>query len=267
MSIWFLLWFVLSFILLGSTIWSTIILIQQKQAWADYAKRKGLNFARGTFFSSASVDGTINNCTVSLFTATQQNEDSRRNRELTVVQINSDASYVDGMACGTSQVLPFLKSLDTLSPHTIKNGKWNKKFYLFSRNKKAIEIYLTEERIKVLNGILSMPNADVVVLIAEEEAIFRFETANPLKDVKQLETIIDKMMARIDILKPSPEEAEELEAIVNKTVTESELQEPEPEVVEEVQESNKEEVARVEEEGPAEVQEPAAQESNDKKET
>ena len=81
-----------------------------------------------------------------------------------MVQVNVEEPFVDSLACGAGNVITFMQSLDMLSPHEVKNGNWNKKYYIRSQNKKAVDSYLTEERVKIITNILGMPNADVVVL-------------------------------------------------------------------------------------------------------
>lgn len=261
LSLWLLLWFVLSFILLGATFWSTIILVQQKKAWGEYAKKKGLTFARGTFFAPCTMEGIVDGYNVSFFSATQQNVDARKNRELTVMQVNASDPFVDGIACGTPEMLPFLQSLDTTMPHELKTGKWNKENQLRSRNKKAVDAYLTEDRIKIINGILSMPNADVVILLDNNEGIFRFETSNPLTDANQIDATVNKLIARIKKLTPSEEERKKL------TAMEASEEKAEPVVKEhenqqeEVVEAPKEE--KIEEPKGTETEKPKDQESSE----
>lgn len=195
--------------------------MQQKKAWSDYASKKGLAFTRGTFFGPCTVEGIIEGYSLSCFSATQQNEDPRKNRELTVVQISIDAPFIDSVACGTAEVLSFLQSMESLTPHDVKVGQWNKKYHIRTRNKKAVDIYLTEERVKILTSILSMPNAHVIILMDEGEAVFRFETANPLKEAKQLDTVVSKLVSRIHKLQPTEEEAVKLAKITNATLLEN----------------------------------------------
>ena len=207
MSLWFLLWFVLAFILLGATFWSTIILVQQKKAWKEYAKRKSLTFVENGFFDSATVEGIVDGYGVSLFNALQQNPDARKNKQITVLQINANTSFVDGIACGTKEMFPFLQSLDALTPHDVKEAGWNKQHDIRTRNKSAVDQFLTAERVKVLSNILSMPNTDVIVLLDSNEGMFRFETPNPLKDIQQIESIVTKLLGRVKKLEPKEGES------------------------------------------------------------
>ncbi len=210
MSIWFLLWFVLSVILLGATGWSTIILFQQKRAWQQYAKAKGLSFDKGTLFGPCQMEGVIGDYNLSFFTAVQQNEDTRKNRQLTVMQVTANIPFIDGIAMGTKEMFPFLKSLDAITLHDLQSNKWDKKNSIRSRNKKMVSAYLTEERIDILTQILNMPNADILIILDDEQGVFRFETSNPLKNVKQIDAVINKLIARIKKLQPNTEERNRL---------------------------------------------------------
>lgn len=228
MSLWFLLWFVLSAILLGATFWSTIILIQQKKAWSEYAAKKGLTFTRGTFFAPATMEGVVDGINLSFFTATQMHEDTRKNRQLTVVQVNVNEPFVDGIGFGTKEMLPFLQSLDAITVHDVKVGKWNKAHHIMSRNKKAIDAYLTEERVSIISGILDMPNADVLILLDDKEGVFRIETPNPLQNAQQIDKLVSKLFARIKKLQPDAQEAQALAAMVGNMPEAQPQKEPMP---------------------------------------
>jgi hypothetical protein len=207
LSIWFLLWLVLAFILLGSTAWSAIILFQQKKAWKAYAEKKGLSFTHGTTFGPCEMEGIVDGYTLSFFTAVQQKSDSRKNRQVTVFQVDSHKPFVDGIACGTKEMNAFLQSLEALSPHDVKSSKWNKTYMIRSRNKKAVDAFLTDERAAILSSILSMPNADVIILLNNEIGTFRFETSNPLTEVEKIDSLINKLITKLNKLVPSEEEA------------------------------------------------------------
>lgn len=188
-----------------------IILIQQKQAWKEYAKKYGLTYTPGTFFGPANMEGVIDGYNVSFFTAVQQNTDARKNRQLTVMQVNANKAFVDGIACGTAEMLPFLQSLELLTPHEVKEGNWDKKNHIRTRHKKAVDSFLTAERVNVLNEILSMPNADIIIILDDSEGIFRFETPNPLNDANKIDVVLRKLMTRISKLEPDEKEEKSLE--------------------------------------------------------
>ena len=217
MTIWWLLWAILSFILLGSTIWSLIILQQQKKAWAEFAKRKDLLFKKGKFSAPCEIEGTIEGMNIGLFSATQQKEDARKNRQLTVLQLKKPKGYVDALAAGTPEMLPFLNSLTLITPHPLEDKNWDKKnHHIYSRNKEVVSAYLTPERIALLNKILKVGNSDNIVVMEAEETVFRFETSNPLTELSKIEALVSKLVMAMKKLEPSEEEYQKLQALYPK---------------------------------------------------
>ena len=214
MSIWWFFWFILSFILLGATAWSQLILWRQKRTWEQYAKNHNLVFVKGRFSASPSIEGTIDDFNISMFSATQQQEDSRKNRQLTVLELTCAKPFFSGLAVGTPEMLPFLKSLDLLSPHPLNHEKWDSKHnHIYSHNKEAVDKFLTPERIVILNNILKLSNSDNIALINDEQSVFRFETSNPLTDIDKLENLVSKLMKNIEKLRPGSEEIKVLTSL------------------------------------------------------
>jgi hypothetical protein len=213
-------------ILIGATAWTTMILIQQKQAWQAYAKRKNLNFDRGKFFAPCTVDGLVDGYTVSLFTATQQNPEARKNRQVTVFQITDPNPYVDGIACGTAEMKNFLLGLDTLSAHNMADKDWNNTHLIYTRNKEVVDAFLTAERAKILNNILSFPGADVLILLDDAQGVFRFETANPMTDADKIDSTIQKLISRFKKLHPSEAEVKEYKRLKKQIARDDDDDEP-----------------------------------------
>lgn len=213
MSIWFLLWFVLAVIIIGATLWSTIILIQQKQAWKSYAAKKGFNFTPNKFFEPAVMEGTMGDYTVSFFTAVEQNEDSRKNRQITVAQINANFPFSSGIGAGSPKMLAFLQALETIKPYDVDSKVWQKKNHIYVEDQKTASSFLTEARLKIINDLLSFPKANVIILLDQNEGVFRFETSNPLHDQKKIEAFVTKVIARIEKLRPSEEEAKNIKPL------------------------------------------------------
>lgn len=216
MSIWIFLWLIVALIILGTTGWSLLILFQQKKAWKEYAAKHKLTYKPGTTFGPCEVEGHINGYMVSLFSATQQRPDTRKNRQVTVFQLNSDKSFVDGLGAGTKEMVTFLESLEAITPYNVKVGKWNKDYHIRARNKKTVDAFMTEERVKILNSILAMPKSDVLILLDDNQGTFRFETSNPMQDLTMIDNTINKLMKFVDKLVPSEAEAKKLEALTLK---------------------------------------------------
>lgn len=217
-ALWIFIWVILSIIILGAAFWSLAIQFQQKKTWEAFAKKAGLKYMPGNFTGPCAVEGVLDGYDVSLFTAEQQNQDSRKNRKVTGLQVNANEGFVDAIAAGTSEVRPFIKSLG-LSNHNLDNKAWSKDLTLFSRNKDMVDAFLTEERLDTIKKMLNIKNADVILLLDDNEGGYRIETSNPLTDLTQLEKMVKATIARYKILSVSKEERIALNKIAKDEVT------------------------------------------------
>ena len=213
MSIWFFIWFSFAALMAGVTLWSTYILMQQKDAWKKFALDKKINYKPGQFFSPCEMDGTIDGFAVSFFTGTQQDPDARKNRQLTIFEITDTRSYVDGLACGSPEMKSFLDMLDALSRHGVESANWDNKHTMFSRNKKSVDAYLTDTRLKIMNEMLKFPKSDVIIIMDKNQAVYRFETVNPLTDAKMIDDMLQKLFSRIKKLRPSEDDYKKYQAL------------------------------------------------------
>jgi len=214
LSIWIFIWLVVSAILIGATVWSASILFKQKKAWAAYAKKKGFTFDKGTFMGPAQMQGAIGKYELAFFTAERQDADVRKRRYVTVLEIQLPG-LVDGAAAGTSEMVPFLKTLTRLTPREIKSDKWNPAFRFFSHNDKAMDAYLTEERIEALSQILGTKvaqSADILIMFDGNEGLIRVETSDPLEHPAKIDRLVKHLLKNTQTLLPDDNEKKKLES-------------------------------------------------------
>ena len=193
--------------------WSTYILVQQKQAWKSFAEKNKIKFRSGKFFAPCEMDGMIDGFMVSFFTGTQQNPEARKNKQLTVLEITDPSAFVDGVALGSEEMKAFIELINTLTWHKIDNKDWKKQNLVASRHKKSVDKFLTEKRIKILDELLNFPSSDVIIILDDDQGVFRFETSNPFTDADKLEEMLKKLFARIEKLRPSDEEVKQFQSL------------------------------------------------------
>lgn len=70
-------------------------------------------------------------------------------------------------------------------------------------NAAALTPHMTAERVKVLQALLGMKNADPMVIFNEQTLFLRLETADPLANLPKLETLLNKLFTVIDTLRPA----------------------------------------------------------------
>lgn len=200
---WILLWIILSAVLIGATAWSTQILFRQKKAWEAYAKKKNLNFTKGTLMGPAEINGVIGEYKVSFFTAERQEADARRRRYITAVEIALGEGLIDGGVAGTKEMLSFMQGLTQIHPFKVEG--WNPEHYLFVRNNDVAAAYFTPERIEVFDNVLKTRNADVIIVFNDKELMMRVETSDPMQDPEKIDKIITRLLGLADKMRLSPE--------------------------------------------------------------
>ncbi len=204
---WLFLWFILSSILVAATLWSLQILLRQKKAWEEYAKKKGLQFNKGTFMGPAEMSGTIGDYKVSFFTAERSGVDVRTRRYVTALEIDLMEGLVDAGALGTKEMLPYLRTLDKI--HLYKpafSGLDEGEHYIFVKNDAVIAAYLTQDRAEVFGQILKTKNADTLIVFNEKELVLRLETSDPMQDADKIDKIVTRLLGLSDKLRITPEE-------------------------------------------------------------
>ena len=60
MNIWLMLWVFVATFILGTTLWSFVILLKQKRAWESLAKKQNLEFVSVALLKSPMLRGFFN---------------------------------------------------------------------------------------------------------------------------------------------------------------------------------------------------------------
>ena len=69
---WIAIWVCLVVFVLVFVGWTLLILLQQKKAWSDYAKKHKLKYESGKFMDAAVVTGNMDGSLFSLYSGVQQ---------------------------------------------------------------------------------------------------------------------------------------------------------------------------------------------------
>jgi len=228
--VWIFIWIIFSLIILGAFFWSLLIQLKQKKAWEAFANKFGLQFIKGTLAGPCAVEGNYDGYDISLFTAEQQNIDSRKNRKVTGLQINAQEGFVDALAAGSPDMRGFIKTLDGVARHKTQGDLgFNKSYILHSRNPSAVDLFLTPERVAVIEKMLGVSNANVILLMDENEGAYRIETSNPLSDLGQLEKMVKTTINRYKKLSVTPGEQKAFKSAIKDAENGDDMDENEPE--------------------------------------
>ncbi|HEY8189405.1 MAG TPA: hypothetical protein VIF12_01880, partial [Micavibrio sp.] len=151
---WIFIWALASTFILGVFGWSVQILLLQKAAWKAYAKKMKLNYQEGQgLLSSPILSGSLGAYGFALFSEEIQTSDARGRRFNTVIEIALRQSMPITGVIGTESMAPAINNLalrQTMSP---ADSDWNNAWLIRTNNVKAMEQFLTTDRIETLKRL------------------------------------------------------------------------------------------------------------------
>lgn len=210
---WIFIWAILSLFIMSVSIWSYMILRQQKNAWASFAKKHNLEFTKGKLMEPPFMRGAINGRTVVFFTGQQQTDDARGVRMVTIIEFDMHCGLPVPGAIGSKETAAFLASLRMEHTYLPENPEenWSAAYVTRTREPKILASYMTPTRRAAVHALLSMKNCVALWIFDERDCVFRIETNDPLRDPAKLDKILNRIMGELDKLVPDSTEKEKAE--------------------------------------------------------
>ncbi len=210
MNIWIFLWLIIAIIILGSTSWAYLLVFRQKQVWASYAKKYALVFTKGSLLSPPQVRGIIKgDLTLTLYTEEQVTPDGRNQRYRNVVLIEAPWGIAGGGAIAAAPPLKlFISQLKLKDELALDGQNWPSGTLFRSQNKDLLAPWMTPERVKVIQALLVIKNADPLIIFDDKTLFIRLETADPLVDEVKLDKLVQKLVMIVGTLKPGETSAD-----------------------------------------------------------
>lgn len=193
MNIWFVIWVFIATFILGTSVWSYMILARQKKSWETLAKKSNLSYSSAAILKSPHLTGVYNGVRVDVFSDKPISGKFRDGGTRTIFQFMLKAP----MPCeGAVASLPFKNFIDALSLPEGFNGEGqdtlSKEIYNRVKSIEIIKPYFTRERIAALNAILSIKGMPALLLFSSTETILRIESSDPFDDAAKLEKFLNK---------------------------------------------------------------------------
>ncbi len=209
---WIFLWFVASAFILGVFGWSLLILGQQKRAWAAFAKKHNLSYVPGKLVEAPAIKGAIFGYKIAFFPDVQATQDQRGQRFVTVLEFDLGESGATGAVIGASDYATFISNLTFADTVEIDFPGWDKTRIVRTRDPEALKSYLTQERLGLLHGLMSVKNSAALYFIDDQGAVLHIETTDPIRDADRFEKMVQKIASSLDKLKLTAEERAQTKA-------------------------------------------------------
>ena len=193
LNIWFVIWIFIASFILGTTLWSYIILARQKKSWETVSKKSNLSYSSAAILKSPYLSGLYNGVKVDIFSDKPISGKFRDGGTRTIFQFTLNAP----MPCeGAVASMAFKNFIDGLSLPEGFEGQGqdvlSKDIYNRVKSVESIKPYFTRERITALNAILSIKGMPALLLFSATDTVLRIESSDPFDNAAKLEKFLNK---------------------------------------------------------------------------
>jgi hypothetical protein len=193
LNIWFVVWIFISTFIIGTSLWSYVILARQKKAWQTVSQKSNLAYSSEAILKSPYLTGIFKGIKVDIFSARPITGRVRETSSRTILQFTLKAPMPCEGAIGS---LAFKNFIDGLSLPDGFTGEGqdilSKDIYNRVKNAETIKPYFTPARISALNAILNIKGMPALLLFSATETVLRIESADPFDDPARLEKFLNK---------------------------------------------------------------------------
>lgn len=180
--------------------WSFHILLRQKQAWAQFARKHDLTLTPGRLFSSSSVAGYFKSYPLYIYSEEQAVNQTGTRRFRTIIQMDLPAPMPAPGIIASHDGANFVNSLGLKESVTPDVSSWNKNIIFKTDNPEALKSYVTEERAKSLNALMSIKTIACILIFDENNTYLRFETPDAFDNADKLDRFVTKAAEHAKVL-------------------------------------------------------------------
>lgn len=203
---WLAIWGCFAAFIVAFVGWTLVVLMQQKRAWANFAKKNKLKYTPGSFMGSPTVTGEMGKWNFSLYAGVQQTDDIRGQRFVSVIEFQLGRGMPTGAAIATKEFAGFINGLVFDKDFRPALAEWDKSYIARTRSVNSLGAYMTKERTQLLHSLFGLKNSAALFFFDEIEAVLRIETTDPLRNEEHLSKIVNRIMNAVERLSPTDEE-------------------------------------------------------------
>lgn len=194
MSVWFILWVLISAALIVFSVWTMVILYQQKKSWRLFARKNKLRYRSKALMLSPEIHGVYKGYSIGVFTSEHMMPDGRTDRKMTAIEVEMESRMPIGGAMGSKGMVAIIQKLDFSDTYQPDDERWDTENIIRCDDKKIIQAYLDDSRLAALLKLMEMKNAWMLFIFKGNDTILRIDTPDPLEGSGKLEKTIDMMI-------------------------------------------------------------------------
>lgn len=194
MTIWLFLWGLLSAGLVFFTIWTLVILFQQKKAWRQFAKKYKLRYRNTALMNSPQVNGIYKGYAVGVFTSEHETERGGTSRKLTAIEVEMDSRMPVEGAIGSGGMVSVVESLGYSDEFKPDYDFWSTEYVIRCQDRRVLNKYLDKDRAKALVDLMKKKNLWVIFIFKGADTVLRIDSPSPFENLERLTKTIDEMI-------------------------------------------------------------------------
>lgn len=194
MTIWLFLWGLLSAGLVFFTIWTLVILFQQKKAWRQFAKKYKLRYRNTALMNSPQVNGIYKGYAVGVFTSEHETERGGTSRKLTAIEVEMDSRMPVEGAIGSGGMVSVVESLGYSDEFKPDYDFWSTEYVIRCQDRRVLNKYLDKDRAKALVDLMKKKNLWVIFIFKGADTVLRIDLPSPFENLERLTKTIDEMI-------------------------------------------------------------------------
>lgn len=186
------------------------MVLRQRRAWKFYADRRKLRFHSNGLLSTPTLNGAIEEYTVSLFASEHSELDENSQRRLTAIELSMNTCLPVHTAIASGGMVEVIERIALPKEYKPAVKGWDDSYIIRTRDVAVTQGYLTEDRLKKIINLMRVDRAWVVVMFVADQGLIRLDTPLPLDSPKKIDMIIKQMINVARTLELKDGEAKEL---------------------------------------------------------
>ncbi len=190
--------------------WTLVILMRQKRAWKEFAKKHNLRYKVSGLMLSPEVTGVIDGYSIALFTGEHGDNQSRTTRKMSAVEIVLHNKMPVAGAVGSGNMVSLIQKMNYGQEYRPKVKGWDKEHIILSENARFMKAYLNKDRLGALLKLMKMKNAWVIFIFTTRDTLLRIDTPDALSDLEKIENTVQRLIKTAKLLELEKSESKKL---------------------------------------------------------
>lgn len=153
-----------------------------------------MRFHSNGLLETPTINGAIDEYSVSIFASEHSELDARSQRRLTAIEITLNSGLPVQAAVASGGMVAVIEALSIPKEYKPPVKGWDDSYIIRTRDLDVMQAYLNEDRMSKLVNLMKVDKAWVIALFVSEFALLRLDTPLPIDNPKEMDVLIKQMI-------------------------------------------------------------------------